>query len=107
VLQRSSSEGPGLPLHPCRAFLRAERARQGLYTQLTNLFGLGCLLSPREQLVLFCFHPLSSLGPGSVLWAGWEEGPVHLTLVSSSYIPAVVDHRGGMPCMGTFLLHQV
>lgn len=22
------------------------------------------------------------------------------------YIPAVVDHRGGMPCMGTFLLHQ-
>ena len=24
-----------------------------------------------------------------------------------SYIPAVVDHRGGMPCMGTFLLHQV
>lgn len=27
--------------------------------------------------------------------------------LSSSYIPAVVDHRGGMPCMGTFLLHQV
>lgn len=25
----------------------------------------------------------------------------------SSYIPAVVDHRGGMPCHGTFLLHQV
>lgn len=24
-----------------------------------------------------------------------------------SYIPAVVDHRGGMPCHGTFLLHQV
>uniref|UniRef100_A0A8C6M4J4 plus-end-directed kinesin ATPase n=1 Tax=Nothobranchius furzeri TaxID=105023 RepID=A0A8C6M4J4_NOTFU len=23
-----------------------------------------------------------------------------------SYIPAVVDHRGGMPCHGTFLLHQ-
>ncbi|XP_036925061.1 kinesin-like protein KIF1A isoform X11 [Sturnira hondurensis] len=22
------------------------------------------------------------------------------------YIPAVVDHRGGMPCVGTFLLHQ-
>uniref|UniRef100_A0A8B9CT42 plus-end-directed kinesin ATPase n=1 Tax=Anser brachyrhynchus TaxID=132585 RepID=A0A8B9CT42_9AVES len=22
------------------------------------------------------------------------------------YIPAVVDHRGGMPCHGTFLLHQ-
>lgn len=29
----------------------------------------------------------------------------HLCL--SSYIPAVVDHRGGMPCHGTFLLHQV
>lgn len=24
-----------------------------------------------------------------------------------SYIPSVVDHRGGMPCHGTFLLHQV
>lgn len=24
-----------------------------------------------------------------------------------SYIPAVVDHRAGMPCHGTFLLHQV
>ncbi|XP_064341429.1 kinesin-like protein KIF1A isoform X16 [Camelus dromedarius] len=25
---------------------------------------------------------------------------------NGDYIPAVVDHRGGMPCMGTFLLHQ-
>uniref|UniRef100_A0A667X792 plus-end-directed kinesin ATPase n=1 Tax=Myripristis murdjan TaxID=586833 RepID=A0A667X792_9TELE len=25
---------------------------------------------------------------------------------SGDYIPAVVDHRGGMPCHGTFLLHQ-
>lgn len=31
----------------------------------------------------------------------------HATILSSSYIPAVVDHRGGMPCHGTFLLHQV
>lgn len=31
----------------------------------------------------------------------------HATIPSSSYIPAVVDHRGGMPCHGTFLLHQV
>lgn len=31
--------------------------------------------------------------------------PEHFPL--SSYIPAVVDHRGGMPCHGTFLLHQV
>uniref|UniRef100_A0A8C3HMJ4 Uncharacterized protein n=1 Tax=Chrysemys picta bellii TaxID=8478 RepID=A0A8C3HMJ4_CHRPI len=31
----------------------------------------------------------------------------HLTdLPFFSYIPAVVDHRGGMPCLGTFLLHQ-
>lgn len=30
-----------------------------------------------------------------------------LCLSLSSYIPAVVDHRGGMPCHGTFLLHQV
>uniref|UniRef100_A0A8C9QRB3 plus-end-directed kinesin ATPase n=1 Tax=Spermophilus dauricus TaxID=99837 RepID=A0A8C9QRB3_SPEDA len=27
-------------------------------------------------------------------------------LEANAYIPAVVDHRGGMPCMGTFLLHQ-
>ena len=27
--------------------------------------------------------------------------------LSVSYIPSVVDHRGGMPCHGTFLLHQV
>uniref|UniRef100_A0A3Q3LX76 plus-end-directed kinesin ATPase n=1 Tax=Mastacembelus armatus TaxID=205130 RepID=A0A3Q3LX76_9TELE len=26
---------------------------------------------------------------------------------NGDYIPAVVDHRGGMPCHGTFLLHQV
>ncbi|XP_012889120.1 PREDICTED: kinesin-like protein KIF1A isoform X1 [Dipodomys ordii] len=25
---------------------------------------------------------------------------------NGDYIPAMVDHRGGMPCMGTFLLHQ-
>ncbi|XP_078791284.1 kinesin-like protein KIF1A isoform X13 [Oryzias latipes] len=25
---------------------------------------------------------------------------------NGDYIPAVVDHRGGMPCHGTFLLHQ-
>ncbi|KAM6152183.1 kinesin-like protein KIF1A isoform 8-T8 [Erethizon dorsatum] len=25
---------------------------------------------------------------------------------NGDYIPAVVDHRGGMPCVGTFLLHQ-
>ncbi|XP_026346874.1 kinesin-like protein KIF1A isoform X12 [Ursus maritimus] len=25
---------------------------------------------------------------------------------NGDYIPAVVDHRSGMPCMGTFLLHQ-
>ncbi|XP_034636936.1 kinesin-like protein KIF1A isoform X7 [Trachemys scripta elegans] len=25
---------------------------------------------------------------------------------NGDYIPAVVDHRGGMPCLGTFLLHQ-
>ncbi|XP_061151551.1 kinesin-like protein KIF1A [Syngnathus typhle] len=25
---------------------------------------------------------------------------------SGDYIPAVVDHRGGMPCHGTYLLHQ-
>ncbi|XP_054333618.1 kinesin-like protein KIF1A isoform X10 [Pongo pygmaeus] len=25
---------------------------------------------------------------------------------NGDYIAAVVDHRGGMPCMGTFLLHQ-
>lgn len=31
----------------------------------------------------------------------------HTAILSSSYIPAVVDHRGGMPCHGTFLLHQV
>lgn len=43
--------------------------------------------------VSICVLP-STLGPG-------------LTCVSCSYIPAVVDHRGGMPCMGTFLLHQV
>ncbi|KAL2300971.1 hypothetical protein Nmel_011526 [Mimus melanotis] len=30
----------------------------------------------------------------------------HAAILSSSYIPAVVDHRGGMPCHGTFLLHQ-
>lgn len=29
------------------------------------------------------------------------------TVCFPSYIPAVVDHRGGMPCHGTFLLHQV
>lgn len=39
---------------------------------------------------------------------GGRGGGLHLTItVFSSYIPAVVDHRGGMPCMGTFLLHQV
>uniref|UniRef100_A0A8C4FGG1 KIF1A n=1 Tax=Catagonus wagneri TaxID=51154 RepID=A0A8C4FGG1_9CETA len=25
---------------------------------------------------------------------------------NGDYIPAVVDHRGGVPCVGTFLLHQ-
>ncbi|XP_069069768.1 kinesin-like protein KIF1A isoform X2 [Pleurodeles waltl] len=25
---------------------------------------------------------------------------------NGDYVPAVVDHRGGMPCQGTFLLHQ-
>ncbi|XP_044885580.1 kinesin-like protein KIF1A isoform X4 [Mauremys mutica] len=25
---------------------------------------------------------------------------------NGDYIPAIVDHRGGMPCLGTFLLHQ-
>ncbi|XP_052659108.1 kinesin-like protein KIF1A isoform X20 [Harpia harpyja] len=25
---------------------------------------------------------------------------------NGDYIPAIVDHRGGMPCHGTFLLHQ-
>ncbi|KAG8508288.1 LOW QUALITY PROTEIN: Kinesin-like protein KIF1B, partial [Galemys pyrenaicus] len=25
---------------------------------------------------------------------------------NGDYVPAVVDHRGGMPCVGTFLLHQ-
>lgn len=27
--------------------------------------------------------------------------------VSHRYIPAIVDHTGGLPCQGTFLLHQV
>lgn len=26
---------------------------------------------------------------------------------SFRYIPAVVDHSGGLPCHGTYLLHQV
>lgn len=26
---------------------------------------------------------------------------------SHRYIPAIVDHTGGLPCQGTFLLHQV
>ncbi|PWA14380.1 hypothetical protein CCH79_00011081 [Gambusia affinis] len=29
-----------------------------------------------------------------------------MSSVCKSYIPAVVDHRGGLPCQGTFLLHQ-
>lgn len=37
---------------------------------------------------------------------GGRRALPHASLCSS-YIPAVVDHRGGMPCMGTFLLHQV
>lgn len=32
--------------------------------------------------------------------------PVDMT-VSHRYIPAIVDHTGGLPCQGTFLLHQV
>lgn len=27
--------------------------------------------------------------------------------LSHRYIPAIVDHTGGLPCQGTFLLHQV
>lgn len=38
---------------------------------------------------------------------GIEKGLCLTITIFSSYIPAVVDHRGGMPCMGTFLLHQV
>ncbi len=30
-----------------------------------------------------------------------------LCVVYCSYIPAVVDHTGGLPCHGTYLLHQV
>uniref|UniRef100_A0A8C6NVM1 plus-end-directed kinesin ATPase n=1 Tax=Nothobranchius furzeri TaxID=105023 RepID=A0A8C6NVM1_NOTFU len=41
---------------------------------------------------------------------GQERHDEHLMCLSyfsvCSYIPAVVDHRGGMPCHGTFLLHQ-
>lgn len=40
--------------------------------------------------------------------SGQADGALcHAAILSSSYIPAVVDHRGGMPCHGTFLLHQV
>uniref|UniRef100_A0A6Q2YUA2 plus-end-directed kinesin ATPase n=1 Tax=Esox lucius TaxID=8010 RepID=A0A6Q2YUA2_ESOLU len=35
------------------------------------------------------------------------RGPAwRVASVSHSYIPAVVDHRGNMPCHGTFMLHQ-
>ena len=39
--------------------------------------------------------------------ARWGRARPQTCRLSPSYIPAVVDHRGGMPCMGTFLLHQV
>lgn len=44
-----------------------------------------------------------------VLSTSGQDGRIlcHAAILSSSYIPAVVDHRGGMPCHGTFLLHQV
>lgn len=47
-----------------------------------------------------CLQHCSSLACEQI-----SEARFHLCL--PSYIPAVVDHRGGMPCHGTFLLHQV
>lgn len=75
----------------------------GFGAQLTLSSG-GVFLSVEAADVFLC-PCLLSLGPGPC--QGRAGRSQHLTLFSSSYIPAVVDHRGGMPCMGTFLLHQV
>uniref|UniRef100_A0A7N8X6I0 plus-end-directed kinesin ATPase n=1 Tax=Mastacembelus armatus TaxID=205130 RepID=A0A7N8X6I0_9TELE len=48
--------------------------------------------------------PLSK--PGTKSFLSYKLTQAHFHLCLSSYIPAVVDHRGGMPCHGTFLLHQ-
>ncbi|XP_026202161.1 kinesin-like protein KIF1A isoform X15 [Anabas testudineus] len=64
--------------------------------------------------------PLSKPVPATKLTAMMrpQAGPCHCKYdlmvffeiceleANGDYIPAVVDHRGGMPCHGTFLLHQ-
>lgn len=81
---------------------------------------------PAPQLVLVTPNMISWPFLRSVSWRQMESespasmmsyGAVHtcfrvlmslsFCLSLCSYIPAVVDHRGGMPCHGTFLLHQV
>uniref|UniRef100_A0A8C7UKL9 plus-end-directed kinesin ATPase n=1 Tax=Oncorhynchus mykiss TaxID=8022 RepID=A0A8C7UKL9_ONCMY len=48
--------------------------------------------------------PLSKPGEGSNM--ALNQMDTTIIIYSYSYIPSVVDHRGGMPCHGTFLLHQ-
>uniref|UniRef100_A0A2K6CY30 plus-end-directed kinesin ATPase n=1 Tax=Macaca nemestrina TaxID=9545 RepID=A0A2K6CY30_MACNE len=57
------------------------------------------------------FHPLSTLtrpcpGPCHCKYDLLVYFEICELEANGDYIPAVVDHRGGMPCMGTFLLHQ-
>lgn len=83
-----------------------EVAHDGFLAPLT-LVSMDSLPSHQQKWVTFLFSLLPFLGPVTVLGpvGRADAGLTHLSL--SSYIPAVVDHRGGMPCMGTFLLHQV
>lgn len=37
----------------------------------------------------------------------YVQAEYHLSPSLHRYIPAVVDHSGGLPCHGTYLLHQV
>ncbi|KAG7228677.1 hypothetical protein INR49_008453 [Caranx melampygus] len=86
---------------------------------LSSLFILLSLHLPTSSLITFSISFFNAV-PATKLTAMTrpQAGPCHCKYdlmvffeiceleANGDYIPAVVDHRGGMPCHGTFLLHQ-
>lgn len=71
-------------------------------------WGCGAIKSPvwkSVEMILFLQILYGEVTVGSR--PQWSFLPLVDVTVSHRYIPAIVDHTGGLPCQGTFLLHQV
>uniref|UniRef100_A0A8B9ZKH5 plus-end-directed kinesin ATPase n=1 Tax=Anas platyrhynchos TaxID=8839 RepID=A0A8B9ZKH5_ANAPL len=87
----------------CKDVLSPLRPSRRHFPRVMPLSKPGCRLVPATKLSTMT-RP--SAGPCQCKYDLMVFFEICELEANGDYIPAVVDHRGGMPCHGTFLLHQ-